>query len=235
MPLKLTQHENQASPIAGNLKRVFTSQASPLVLSKLKKIYTFNRPSDYHQTVLSDVIIVFTNTNKTYNNRPVLILNIYMPKRLPKYKAEQLRQLTSNPNNGVLAIPHDFLITQQISGGYEIGYEIGFDKESLTALFTDKALATELMTASLEQQQSENQMGLQMRYQMQHYTPRHISDEALFNELPLIMNQIMLRPLVTMSNFDQFIQYSDNNPLVEWLYLFQQIMLSQSLIQKHNH
>ena len=218
MPLKLTQYENQASPIADNLKRVFTSQASPLVLSKLKKIYTFNRPSDYHQTVLSDVIIVFTNTNKTYNNRPVLILNIYMPKRLPKYKAEQLRQLTSNPNNGVLAIPHDFLVTQQISRGYKIG----FDKESLIALFTDQALTTELMTASLHQQRSES------------YMRRYISNEALSNELPLIMNQTELRPLMTMSNFDQFIQYSDNNPLVEWLYLFQQIMLSQSLILEHN-
>lgn len=230
MPLNLTQHKNRTVPIDNHLKRVFTSQASPLVLAKLKKIYTFNRPSDYHQTVLSDVIIVFKNTNRTYDNRPVLMLNIYMPKRLPKYKAEQLRQLTSNPSNGVLAIPHDFLVTQQISRGYEIG----FDKESLTALFTDQALATELMTASLEQDQSENQMGLQMRYQMRHYTRRYISDETLFNELPLIMNQTRLRPLMTLSDFDNFIQYSDNSLFVEWLDMFQQIMLAQSLILKHN-
>lgn len=228
MPLNLTQHENRTMPIDSHLKRVFTSQASPLVLAKLKKIYTFNRPSDYHQTVLSDVIIVFKNTNRTYDNRPVLMLNIYMPKRLPKYKAEQLRQLTSNPSNGVLAIPHDFLVTHQISRGYEIG----FDKESLTALFTNQSLASELMTASLGQHQSENQMGLQI--QMQHYMPKFVSDEALFNEVPLIMNQTSLRPLMTLSDFDNFIQYSDNALFVEWLDMFKQIMLSQSLIQKHN-
>lgn len=226
MPLNLTQHENRTVPIDNHIKRVFTSQASPLVLAKLKKIYTFNRPSDYHQTVLSDVIIVFKKTNRTYDNRPVLMLNIYMPKRLPKYKAEQLRQLTSNPSNGVLAIPHDFLVTHQISRGYEIG----FDKESLTALFTNQALATELMTASFGQHQSENRMG----YQMQRYIPRFVSDEALFNELPLIMNQTRLRPLMTLSDFDNFIQYSDNALFVEWLDMFKQIMLSQSLIKKHN-
>ena len=218
MPLKLTQHENRTVPIDNHLKRVFTSQASPLVLAKLKKIYRFNRPSDYRHTVLSDVIIAFTNTDQTFNDKPVLILNIYMPKRLPKYKAEQLRQLTSNPNNGVLAIPIDFLNTSQISRSYKIG----FDKESLTALFTNQALTTELMTASLQQQRSESHMR------------RYISNEALFNELPLIMNQTSLRPLMTLSDSDNFIQYSDNALLVEWLYMFQQIMLSQSLILKHN-
>ena len=223
MPLQLTQHENQPDPIADNLKRVFTSQASPQVLAKLKKIYRFNRPSNYRQTVLSDVIIAFTNTNKTYNNRPALILNIYMPKRLPKYKAEQLRQLTSDPNNGVLAIPVDFLKTIQITNGYEVG----FDKESLTALFTDKALATELMTASLKQPQSENQT--------QDYMGDYISSNALSNELPLIMNQTMLRPLLIEPNFDQLFQNSLDIFLIEWLHMFQQIMRSQQLIQKHNH
>lgn len=219
MPLKLTQHEDQTAPIANNLKRVFTSQASPLVLAKLKKIYRFNRPSDYRHTVLSDVIIAFTNTDQTFNDKPVLILNIYMPKRLPKYKAEQLRQLTSNPNNGVLAIPIDFLNTSQIVNGYTIG----FDKESLIALFTDQALATELMTASLQRQRSEN------------YMRRYISNEALSNELPLIMNQTELRPLMVMPNFDQFIQDSNDTHLVDWLYMFQQIMFLQQLIQKHNN
>lgn len=219
MPLQLTQHENQTAPIDNHLKRVFTSQASPRVLAKLKKIYRFNRPSDYRHTVLSDVIIAFTNTDQTFNDKPVLILNIYMPKRLPKYKAEQLRQLTSNPNNGVLAIPIDFLNTSQISRSYKIG----FDKESLIALFTDQALATELMTASLQRQRSEN------------YMRRYISGNALPKELPLIMNQTMLRPLMVMPNFDQFIQDYNDTHLVDWLYMFQQIMfLQHSLIQKRN-
>ena len=223
MPLKLTQHENQPDPIADNLKRVFTSQASPQVLAKLKKIYRFNRLPNYRQTVLSDVIIVFTNTPVTFENRSVLVLNIYMPKRLPKYKAEQLRQLTSNPSNGVLAIPVDFLSTTQITSGYEVG----FDKESLTALFTNKALATELMTASLEQKQSNDQTQL--------YMGNYISSNALSNELPLIMNQIMLRPLVVEPNLNQFFQNSFDIFLIEWLHMFQQIMRSQQLIQKHNH
>lgn len=218
MPLNLPQHENQTAPIANNLKRVFTSQASPLVLAKLKKIYRFNRPSDYRHTVLSDVIIAFTNTDQTFNDKPVLILNIYMPKRLPKYKAKQLRSLTSNPNNGVLAIPIDFLNTSQISRSYKIG----FDKESLIALFTDQALTTELMTASLQQQRSESHMR------------RYISGNALPKELPLIMNQTSLRPLIIEPDSDQFFQNSFDIFLVEWLHMFQQIMLSQSLILERN-